>query len=93
MLSRESLSRGLGVLECLAGFALLYQGCRYGWLSGDSTSNVTTLFIVASALFAFIVPGGLLFLKSPLRWLSQVPLALVLAWLGFNAATRALGMH
>jgi hypothetical protein len=93
MPSRETLSRALGVLECLVGVALLYQSCRYGLLAGDGMTNVVGMFMIASALFALIVPGSMLFLKSPLRWLSQVPLALVLAWLGFNAASRALGLH
>jgi len=93
MLSRETLSRGLGVLECLAGVALLYQSCRSGWQSGDGVTNFVGWFMIASALFAFILPGVLLFTKSPLRWVSQLPLALVVAWLGFSAATRALGMH
>ena len=93
MLSRETLSRGLGALECMAGLALLYQGCRTAWVGDDGMANVTGTFVVASALFAFIVPGGLLFLKSPLRWLAQLPLALVCAWWGLSAATRALGMR
>ncbi len=93
MLSRETLSRGLGALECLAGVALLVQGCRSAWLGDDGTANVACTFVVVSALFAFIVPGGLLFLKSPLRWLAQLPLGLVCAWWGVSAVTRALGRH
>lgn len=93
MLSRETLARALGVVECLAGVALLYQSCRYGQQTGDGVTSVVGMFMIASALFALIVPGSMLFLRSPLRWLSQVPLAFVLAWLGFNAASRALGLR
>jgi hypothetical protein len=93
MPSRDALTRALGVLECLAGVALLYQSCRYGQQTGDGVTNFVGLFMIASALFALILPGSLLFLKSPLRWLSQLPLALVLVWLGVAAASRALGMR
>lgn len=93
MLSRETLTRALGVLECVAGVALLVQSCRYGQQMGEGVTNFVGMFMIASALFALIVPGSLLFLKSPLRWLSQLPLALVLVWLGFAAASRALGLR
>ena len=81
------------MLECLAGVALLVQSCRYGQQTGDGVTNFVGLFMIASALFALILPGSVLFLRSRLRWLSQLPIALVLAWLGFAAATRALGMR
>lgn len=93
MLTRDTLSRALGAVECVAGVALLYQGCRASWLAEDGMSNVAGTFMVVSALFAFIVPGSLLWLKSPLRWLAQLPVALTLAWLGFSAVTRAAGMR
>lgn len=93
MLSRDNLSRALGALECVLGAALLYQGCRSTLFVDDGMANMAGTFMVASALFAFIVPGSLLWLKSPLRWLSQLPLALMLAWLGFSAVTRIASMR
>jgi hypothetical protein len=91
MWSREMLSRGLGALECALGVALLYQGCRSAIFVDDGMASMAGTFMVVSALFAFIVPGGLLWLRSPLRWLAQLPLVVMLTWLGLSAALRALG--
>jgi hypothetical protein len=91
MVNRDVLGRALGVVECILGAALLYQGCRYGFWGDDGLSNLTGTFMVVSALFAFIVPGSLMFLRNPLRWLSQVPVLMVVLWLSYRALSRTLG--
>ena len=91
MLNRDVLGRALGIVECVLGIALLYQGCRYGFLGDDSVSNLTGTFMVVSALFAFILPGCSMFLRSPLRWLSQVPVLVVVFWLSLRALSRSFG--
>lgn len=93
MLSRDQLFKALGAVECAFGTALLYRGCHSALFVDDGMANMAGTFMIASALFAFIVPGALLWRQNPLRWLAQLPLALVLAWLGFSAVTRAIGAH
>jgi hypothetical protein len=87
------LGRALGILELLTGLAWLYGSCRYGWLADDSLSNVAGTYSGFLALVAFLVPGALMLGRSPLRWLGQLPVLLVVGWVGLSVFARLVRLR
>ena len=83
---------GLGIVELLVGGTLCFNGLRYGWAADDSLSNVWGTVVIFTGLFGFAVPGSLLFLKGPLRWIAQLFPALA-AILGFALLAQGLGLR
>src|SRR5688572_29950153 len=71
----------IGAVEGVVGGTLCVRGLRYGWAAGDSLSNVWGTVVIFTGLFGFLVPGALLFLKGPTRWIAQLipPVTLALA--------------
>jgi hypothetical protein len=83
---------GLGAAELLTGGTLCFRGVRYGWAAGDSLSNLWGTIVILTGLFGFAVPGSLLFLKNPLRWIPQMAPALAAAF-GSTIIAQGLGLR
>jgi hypothetical protein len=81
----------VGLVELVIGGVMSFRGLRYGWAAGDSLSNVWGTVVILLGILAFAVPGGLLFLKSPQRWLAQaMPVLAVI--LGYGIVAQGLGL-
>jgi hypothetical protein len=57
-------------------------------LAGDSLSNLAGTYAIFLALVAFLVPGALMLARSPVRWLAQLPVLLVVGLMGVSTITR-----
>jgi hypothetical protein len=82
----------LGAVEVVVGGMLCVRGLRYGWAAGDSLSNAWGSIVIFTGLFGFLVPGALLFLKSPARWIAQL-IPLVTMALGSTVVAQGLGFR
>ena len=82
----------LGAVELAVGGTLCARGFRYGWAADDSLSNLWGTVVILTGFLGFAVPGGLLFLKTPTRWIAQLVPALT-AILGSAAITQGLGLR
>ncbi len=70
----------LASIEILLGALILYWGLIYGVHDQSSLGSVFFLWGTAAALVGFLIPGLLLFVHHPMRWLLQtLPLLLALS--------------
>jgi uncharacterized membrane protein len=76
----EKYPRWLGLLEILAGVALIVKGCHYSVTHDDTLSTMAYIPATLVAIVALILPGLLLRSEARLRLLGQVLPALLLVW-------------
>lgn len=85
------LGWAVGFVELGAGGTMLYRGLRYAWAAGDSLSHVWGTMVILVGLLGFALPGGLLFLKSPQRWLVQL-IPVLAALFASRVVAQGLGL-